>query len=135
MLTPQTARVAAGAQAVRDMIVEAWLGSDNTSVGYGKRSSCDSHRASCRDVVCSAISNAARASHLRHQICITGPDAEQFNEGELAHLSWNNDVDVELNEHVRHRKAGDDEAGAAGRDAVQVACDGIVDRFAVRAVQ
>jgi two-component system response regulator ChvI len=50
-------------------------------------------------------------------------------------LSRNDDVDVELNEHVRHRKAGDDQAGAAGGDAAQVACDGVVDRFAVRTVK
>jgi hypothetical protein len=32
-------------------------------------------------------------------------------------LSRNDDVDVELDEHVRRRQAGDDKAGAAGRNA------------------
>jgi hypothetical protein len=45
---------------------------------------------------------------------------EQSNEGELARLSWNNNIDVELNEHVRHREAGNDEASAAERDAAHV---------------
>src|SRR5260370_33856026 len=43
----------------------------------------------------------------------------------LAHLSRNDDAAVELNEHVRHRKAGDDEAGAARADAARVACEGM----------
>ncbi len=53
----------------------------------------------------------------------------------LAYLVGDDDVDVELDEHVRHRQAGDDEAGAARGDAAQVAGDGVVDRLAVRSVE
>jgi hypothetical protein len=40
-----------------------------------------------------------------------------FSEGEFARLSWNDDINVELDEHVRHREARDNEAGASGGDA------------------
>ena len=47
----------------------------------------------------------------------------------------NDDVDIEFNEHVRHRQPGDYEASAARGDAAQMSCYRIVDRFAVRALK
>ena len=87
--------------------------------------------------------NESGKDHLRHHHCSSvsasagtvTPTKRKPSTLCRVFLSWNDDINVELDEHVCHREARDNEAGAAGRDALQVARDSIVNRFAVRAVQ